>query len=154
VLLRLAALATVALLAAGCGGGGGKEEQDTSGLPPGCSPAEVDGIVTDFLATPDLAPASEFDVVGFNETDGRKILLRTRAKALAYLRSRQALGERDRLLQLRVAKDDFNHARVTFQLTRYAPDFLKRGIHTRLAQGAGTIDCAHGKVAAWVVKGP
>ena len=153
MLLRLAALAAVAVLAAGCGGGG-KKKPDSNGLPPGCSPAEVDRIVTDFLATPDLAPSNEFDVVGFNESDGRKTLLRTRAKALAYLHRRQALGERDRLLQLRVAKDDFNHARVTFQLTRYAPDFRKRGILTRIAQGAGTVDCAHGKVAAWVVKGP
>lgn len=152
MLLRLAALAAIAVLAAGCGGS--KKKVDSSGLPPGCSPAEVDRIVTDFLTTPDLAAGNEFDVVGFNESDGRKALLRTRAKALAYLQRRKALGERDRLLSLRVAKDDFNHARVTFQLTRYAPDFLKRGIHTRIAQGAGTIDCAHGKVAAWVVKGP
>ena len=152
MLLRVAALAAVAVLAAGCGAS--KKKTGSNGLPPGCSPAEVDRIVTDFLATPDLAPSNEFDVVGFNESDGRKTLLRTRVKALAYLHRRHALGERDRLLQLRVAKDDFNHARITFQLTRYAPDFLHRGIHTRLAQGAGTLDCAHGAVSAWVVKGP
>lgn len=152
MLLRLSALVALAVLAAGCGGG--KKHADTSGLPPGCSPAEVDAIATGFLATPDLAPENDFDVVGFNESDGRKTLLRSRAGALAYLRARKALGERDRLIQLRVAKDDFNHARITFQLTRYAPDFRRRGIHGRLAQGAGTVDCAHGKVAAWVVKGP
>lgn len=152
MLLRLAALGALVVLAAGCGGA--KKQADPSGLPPGCSPAEVDRLVTDFLTKPDLAPAGEFDVVGFNESDGRKAVLRTRTKALAYLRSRIARGERDRLIQLRVAKDDFNHARITFQLTRYAPDFRARGIHSRLASGAGTIDCAHGKVAAWVVKGP
>ena len=152
MLLRLAALGALAVLVAGCGGG--KKQPDTSGLPPGCSPGEVDTIVTGFLAKPELAPAGEFDVVGFNESDGRKAVLRTRAKALAYLRARLARGERDRLIQLRVAKDDFNHARITFQLTRYAPDFRARGIHSRLASGAGTVDCAHGKVAAWVVKGP
>ena len=146
-------LGALAVLAAGCGGGK-KAAADQSGLPPGCSPAEVDSIVTSFLTKPDLAPAGDFDVVGFNESDGRKTVLRARPKALAYLKRRQALGERDRLIQLRVAKDDFNHARVTFRLTRYAPDFVQRGIHMRLAQGAGTVDCAHGKIAAWVVKGP
>ena len=44
--------------------------------------------------------------------------------------------------------------RITFDLTRIAPDFRERGITTRIASGAGTVDCAHGKVAAWVVKGP
>ena len=44
--------------------------------------------------------------------------------------------------------------RITFSITRFAPDFRRRGIHTRLAQGGGTIDCAHGLVAAWVMKGP
>ena len=60
---------------------------------------------------------------------------------------RLALGERDRLISLRVFKQDINHVRITFRLTRYAPDFLARGIHGRLAQGGGTVDCAHGKVA-------
>ena len=58
------------------------------------------------------------------------------------------------MIELRVGKQDFNHARITFQLTRYSPDFLKRGIHQRLVNGGGTIDCAHQKVAAWVTKGP
>jgi hypothetical protein len=44
--------------------------------------------------------------------------------------------------------------RVTFRITRFAPDFRRRGIHGRLVSGAGTIDCAHQKVAAWVSKGP
>ena len=65
-----------------------------------------------------------------------------------------AAGERARLLSLRVNSQDINHARITFSITRFAPDFRKRGIHTRLAQGGGTIDCAHGLVAAWVMKGP
>jgi hypothetical protein len=47
-----------------------------------------------------------------------------------------------------------NHVRITFRLTRFAPDFRRRGIHGRLAQGGGTIDCAHGKVAAWAQRGP
>ena len=44
--------------------------------------------------------------------------------------------------------------RIGFQLTRYGPDYRKRGIHQRLVKGAGTLDCAHQKVAAWVSKGP
>jgi hypothetical protein len=58
------------------------------------------------------------------------------------------------VIELRVRKQDFNHARITFQLTRYAPDYLDRGIHQRLVRGGGTIDCVHQKVAAWVTKGP
>ena len=58
------------------------------------------------------------------------------------------------MIELRVGKQDFNHVRITFQLTRYASDFLERGIHTRLAKGGGTIDCAHQKVAGWVTQGP
>ena len=59
-----------------------------------------------------------------------------------------------RMISLRVAPEDVNHVRITFDLTRAAPDFLDRGITTRIASGAGTVDCAHGKIAAWVVKGP
>jgi hypothetical protein len=88
------------------------------------------------------------------ESDGRKFIAHTPAKALAQLGARLRLGETSRLIELRVAKQDFNHARITFQLTRYAPDFLKRGIHQRLVKGGGTIDCADQKVAAWVTKGP
>lgn len=75
-------------------------------------------------------------------------------RRLEHIRQRVRLGEKSRVIELRVGKQDFNHVRITFQLTRYAPDFLKRGIHTRLAKGGGTIDCAHQKVAAWVTQGP
>lgn len=153
MLLRPAALAAAALLAAGCGGSHEQAAPD-SGLPTGCDVPDVERIVTDFLTRPSVAPAGEFDVVGFSESDGRKALLRTPARAVAYLRRRQALGERTRLIQLRVAPQDFNHTRITFQLTRFAPDFRARGIHGRLARGAGTVDCAHQQVAAWVVQGP
>jgi len=88
------------------------------------------------------------------ESDGRSFVARNRATAIAHLRQRLRLGERSRLISLRIAKQDFNHARITFQLTRYGPDFLRRGIHQRLVKGAGTLDCAHQKVAAWVSKGP
>jgi hypothetical protein len=153
VLLRLAALALVAGALAACGGS--KESaQPPSSLPPGCSVAETNQVVTDFLRSPSFAPKGEFDVYASYDSDGRKFVSHSIPQAVAHIRARLAVGEQDRLLSLRVGKQDFNHARITFSLTRYAPDFLKRGIHTRLAQGAGTVDCAHQKVAAWVMRGP
>jgi hypothetical protein len=153
VLLRVAAASTLVLALTSCGGSKQKAAPH-SDLPPGCSVEQVDAIVQRFLARPTVAPPSLFEVYATQESDGRKFLARTRAKALAHLRQRVALGERSRLIQLRVAPQDFNHVRITFRLTRFAPDFRARGIYQRLVQGAGTIDCAHGKVAAWVTKGP
>jgi hypothetical protein len=140
-------------LLAGCGGSA-EPASTTAELPPGCTVDEVDAIVTSFLQKPDLAPAGVFQVYAAYDGDGGRFVARNRAKALAHLRARKSLGEVDRLIQLRVAPQDVNHARITFRLTRSAPDFRRRGIHGRLAQGAGTIDCAHGKVAAWAQRGP
>ena len=152
MLLRAAALALLAVALAACGGA--KKAQPKSELPPGCTVPEAEQVVTDFLRRPSFAPAGEFDVYASYDSDKRSFVTHSVPKALAHLRQRLALGERDRLLSLRVAKQDFNHVRITYSLTRFAPDFLRRGIHTRLAQGAGTLDCAHGRVAAWVMKGP
>jgi hypothetical protein len=161
VLLRGALVVAVSVAVTGCGGSSNDTVGTTTaatttapGLPPGCSVQEVDRIVTAFLAHPTLAPPSFFEIYAAYETDGRTFVFRNRAKALAHLRARQAAGERSRLLSLRVSPQDVNHARITFSLTRFAPDFRARGIHTRLARGGGTIDCAHGLVAAWVMKGP
>jgi hypothetical protein len=156
VLLRLAAVAALLALA-GCGGASKEAAtttEPTSDLPPGCSVQEVDRIVSGFLAHPALAPAGQFQVYADYPSDKKRFVSRSRAQALAHLRRRLALGERSRLIQLRVLGQDFNHVRITFELTRYAPDFRARGIHTRLVQGAGTVDCAHQKIAAWVSKGP
>lgn len=156
MLLRLAAV-TAVLALAGCGGGSNQAATTStvqSDLPPGCSVAEVDRIVTDFLAHPSLAPAGQFQVYADYPSDRKRFVSRNRRTALAHLRQRLAAGERSRLIQLRVLAQDFNHARITFELTRFAPDFRARGIHTRLVQGAGTVDCAHQKIAAWVSKGP
>lgn len=153
MLLRPALLAAVLALAA-CGGGGAKDVAPKSRLPPGCTIPEVEQTIDAFLATGAVAPASEFEVFGSKESDGRKVLLRRPAQVKAWFRERSALGERTRLIQLRVGKQDFNHARITFKLTRSAPDFRDRKIFTRIAEGAGTIDCAHQKVAAWVMRGP
>jgi hypothetical protein len=162
VLLRFAGLAVIVLALTACGGGAKKQAAPApagttttaSDLPPGCTVAEVNTIVNDFLARPTLAPAGSFEVYATYETDGRKFIARKPAKALAQLEQRLRLGEKSRVIELRVGKQDFNHARITFQLTRHAPDFRTRGIHTRLVRGGGTIDCAHQKVAAWVTKGP
>jgi hypothetical protein len=143
-----------ALALAACGGGAKKAAAPASDLPPGCTVTEVSKIVDDFLARPTLAPAGSFEVYATYESDGRKFVAHKRTVALAHLRQRLRVGEKNRVIELRVGKQDFNHARITFQLTRYAPDFLQRGIHTRLARGGGTIDCAHQAVAAWVTKGP
>ena len=153
MLLRLAALASVALVLAACGSSK-NAAAPKSNLPPGCTVAEVDGIVNAFLAHPAVAPTSMFQLYATYESDGGKFITRKRAVALAQLRARQAAGEKLRLISLRVAPQDINHVRVTFELTRFAPDFGPRKIHGRVANGAGTIDCAHQKVAAWIVKGP
>ena len=147
-------MATTVLALTACGGGGKKQEAQQPDLPPGCSVEEVDAIVRNFLAHPTVAPPSMFEVYATQESDGRQFLARTPAKTVAHLRQRLALGERSRVIQLRVGSQDINHVRITFRLTRFAPDFRARGIHQRLVRGAGTIDCAHGKVAAWVTKGP
>jgi hypothetical protein len=153
MLLRIAATAVAVLALTACGGSK-KQAAPKSTLPPGCTVTEVDQIVRDFLARPSLAAPGTFEVYATYESDGRKFITHTPAKALAQLRARLRLGEQSRLIELRVGKQDFNHARITFQLTRHAPDFVKRGIHQRLVKGGGTIDCAHQKVAAWVTKGP
>jgi hypothetical protein len=151
VLLRVALVALIVALTA-CGGK--KQVATKSSLPPGCTVPEVEKIVGAFLSHPTVAAPGTFEVYATSESDGRKFIARTPAKALAHLRRRLRLGEQSRVIALRVANQDFNHARITFQLTRHAPDFVGRGIHQRLVTGAGTIDCAHQRVAAWVTKGP
>ena len=158
MLLKAAALLAAVAALTGCGGSSKEAAATTtapaSTLPPGCSVSDVDRIVTSFLARPQLAPPAFFELYAAYDSDGRKFISKKRAVALAHLRARVAGGERARLLSLRVSKQDINHVRITFSITRFAPDFRSRGIHTRLAQGGGTIDCAHGLVAAWVMKGP
>ena len=127
VLLKSAALLVAVAALAGCGGSSKETAPTTtaqaSTLPPGCSVAEVDRIVTSFLAHPQLAPPSFFELYAAYESDGRKFVSKKRAVALAHLRARGRRGERARLLSLRVSNQDINHARITFSLTRFAPDF-------------------------------
>lgn len=153
MLLRLAAAGALVLALAACGGSK-KAAAPKSSLPPGCTVPEVQRIVDSFLAHPALAPAGQFEIYASYESDGRKAVFRKRAQALAYLRRRKAAGEVSRVIQLTVGTQDFNHARITFQLTRRAPDYVTRKIHNHLVRGGGTVDCAHQLVAAWVTKGP
>ncbi len=153
MLLKATAVVAAAVALSACGGST-KRAVPKSNLPPGCTVTEVDQVVRDFLTQPSLAPKGMFEVYASYESDGRTFIARTRAKALAHLQQRAALGEASRLIELRVATQDFNHVRITFQLTRHAPDFASRKIHQRLVKGGGTVDCAHQKIAAWVTKGP
>jgi hypothetical protein len=160
VLLRFLMAAVLLLALTGCGSAKQQAAATTAAtttapaLPPGCTVEEVNTIVRDFLAHPSLAPPGSFEVYATYESDGRKFVTHTRAQALTHLRARLRGGEKSRVFELRVGTQDFNHVRITFQLTRRAPDFVKRGIHQRLVTGGGTIDCAHQKVAAWVTRGP
>ena len=153
MLLRAAATTTLVLALVACGGAK-KAAGPKSSLPPGCTVAEVQTTVDRFLSDPTLAPPGAFEIYATYESDGRKFVSRSRATALAYLHRRKAAGEVSRLIQLTVAKHDFNHARITFELTRHAPDYVARKIHNRLVRGGGTVDCAHQQIAAWVTKGP
>ena len=72
--------------------------------------------------------------------------------AIRHLQARIRAGEDDRLTALAVGAIDFNHVAVAFRLTRNAPDFKQRHIQNRLAQGTGTLDCVHQKVATFIVK--
>jgi hypothetical protein len=152
VLLR--GLPLVAALAlAGCGGDSREAATTTtSSLPPGCSVAEVKSIVTRFLDRPDVAPPGFFQVYGTNESDGRKFVSRARARTLAHIRERKRLGERQRMLSLRVAPQDVNYVRITVTLTRTAPDFGRRGIRTRIRRRHGRL-CPRPD-RRLVVKGP
>jgi hypothetical protein len=155
VLLRAASLVALALALAACGGsGGGTTTQAQSNLPVGCDAAQVHTIVTGFLAHPSVAPPGMFRSYSERESDGRRFSTRNGAAAVAHARARLRLGEVDRLLALQVGPVDVNHVLVVFTLTRSAPDFARRGIHTRIASGNGLVDCAHEKIAGWMVKGP
>ena len=139
MLLKSAALLVAVAALAGCGGSSKETAPTTtaqaSTLPPGCSVSDVDRIVTSFLAHPQLAPPPFFELYAAYDSDGRKFVTKKRAVALAHLRARVAAGERARLLSLRVNSQDINHARITFSITRFAPDFRKpRHPH---ASGAG-----------------
>lgn len=154
MLLKAAPLAPAVLALAACGGKSATTTQAKSLLPPGCSTAQVQAIVTSFLAQPSFAPPAWFKGYRSQESDGRVFSTTSAAKALAHLRQRKALGERNRILQLQVYPVDVNHVHVVFTITRLAPDFRARKIYNRISSGDAEIDCVHGKVSSWSQKGP
>jgi hypothetical protein len=158
VLLRPAAVAALALVAAGCGGGSkAPPEQQRSQLPPGCEVPAIQRTVTGFLAAVTagrgvgryLAPQDDFKGLGYAEPD-RRFVTTDRAKALAFLARRHRSAENVRLLQLIVSPGgDANHVGIRFVLVRTAADLLRRGIHTRAASGDGIVNCVSRRLSLW-----
>jgi hypothetical protein len=150
VLLRALLLAAAAAALAGCGSSPHPATLKSS-LPPGCSTADADNIIADFLVNPVVAPPGFFTTLSITDPDGRHFVTHSGPAAVKYLKARLKVGENDRMLSLAVAPIDFNHVAVAFRLTRYARDYEQRHIRNRLAQGTGTLDCVHGRVASFVV---
>jgi hypothetical protein len=150
VLLRALTLAVAALVLAGCGKS--HPAAPKSSLPPGCSTADADNILADFLVHPAVAPPGFFRTVSITDPDGRVFATHSGPVAVKHLKARLAAGEDDRMIALAVGPIDFNHVAIAFRLTRYAPDFEGRKIYTRLAHGTGTIDCVHQRIASFTVK--
>ena len=144
------ALAAAAAALAGCGSS--HQAAPKSGLPPGCSTADADNIIADFLVRPTVAPPGFFQTVSISDPDGRHFVTHSGPVAVKHLKARIQAGEDDRMISLAVAPIDFNHVAVAFHLTRYAPDYVQRHIRNRLAQGTGTLDCVHQKIASFIVK--
>jgi hypothetical protein len=93
VLLRIGAVTMLALSLAACGGTKKKAASPRSdNLPAGCTVSEVDGIVTAFLAHPQLAPPALFQVYATYESNGGKYVTHSRTSALAHLRAGRRPG--------------------------------------------------------------
>jgi ketosteroid isomerase-like protein len=165
VLLRLVALALVGA-AAGCGGSPPDAASTVDQLPPGCDVAQTEPVVQSFLAAVNQGDRAALrkvvadDLRLFEVHDGRgagaqDVVLRTKAKALAYLEGRIRAHETQRLINLQVHPGgDVNHVLVTFTLTRLADDFRSRGIPNRVATGDGVVDCVDETIEGWSLQGP
>lgn len=154
MLLRAAALATLAVALAACGVHTATSTQGQLQLPIGCSTGEVQAAVEGWLAHPSPAPPDFFRTYREKESDGRVFKTSSGPAAAAHQRRRLRLGERDRIIQFQVYPVDVNHVHIVVTMTRTAPDFAKRGIHNRIATGSGTVDCAHQKLAGLALTGP
>jgi hypothetical protein len=164
VLLRgLPVLVAACAVAAGCGGG--DEPATTSSLPPGCEVSAIDPIVTRFLDAVTagdpaglkrvVAPRPNYLVHDGSGRHERRVHLTSKPAVLAYFARRHRLGERMRLISMRVAPGaDANHVLVDLHLTRVANDFPRRGIVTRLATGAGRVDCVAETIDKLLIRGP
>jgi hypothetical protein len=156
VLLKLAAVAAVALLAAGCGGGSKPSEETTgSKLPPGCEVAGIEATVTGLLTAITAGQGAERflasgdDFLGVSVVDpDRRFVTKSRAKALRFLRARHRHDENVRLLQMAVSRsDDENHVAIHFVITRVASDLPARGIRSHSASGDGLVNCVSRRVS-------
>jgi hypothetical protein len=123
-----------------------------SALPVGCTAADVDNILADFLVDPVTAPPGFFQSISITDPDGRRFVTRSGPAAVAHLKARLKAGEDDRMTALAVGPIDFNHVAISFRLTRLAPDFVRRHITDTVAEGTGVIDCVHQKIASLVIK--
>jgi hypothetical protein len=149
VLLKYLALVGLVAALSACGG---HASAPASNLPPGCSKAEVDNILADFLVDPVTAPPGFFTSISITDPDGRKFVTSSGRLATEHLRARLQAGEDDRLTALAIGPIDFNHVSVAFRLKRTAPDFARRHITNHVAQGTGVIDCVHEQVASLTIK--
>jgi hypothetical protein len=156
VLLRLAAVAAVAVVAVGCGAAK-KPAPNASQLPPGCEVPVIQRAVTGLLTAVTagrgidrwLATGDDFRGLSVTEPD-RSFLTQNRAKAIRFLAGRHRYAENVRLLQMVVAPGgDANHVAIRFAITRVASDLPARGIHTHSASGDGIVNCLSGRVSRW-----
>ena len=149
MLLKCLALVCLAAALTACGR---HSAAPASNLPPGCSKADVDNILADFLVNPLTAPPGFFTSISITDPDGRTFVTSSGAVAVRHLRARLREGEDDRMTALAIGPIDFNHVSVAFRLKRTAPDFARRHITNHVAQGTGVIDCVHERVASLVIK--
>jgi hypothetical protein len=149
VLLKSLALVCLVVALAACGGHAAAPD---SNLPPGCSNADVDNILADFLVNPVPAPPGFFESISITDPDGRRFETSSRPLAERHLRARLAEGEDDRLTALTIGPLDFNHVSIAFGLKRTSPDFARRHITNQLAQGTGVVDCVHQRIASLTIK--
>jgi hypothetical protein len=149
VLLKALALVCLAAALTACGS---HTASPGSNLPPGCSNAEVDNILADFLVDPVTAPPGFFTSISITDPDGRHFATTSGPLAVKHLRARLAAGEDDRMTALAIAPLDFNHVSIAFTLKRTAPDFAQRHITNHAAQGTGVVDCVHQRIASLTIK--
>jgi hypothetical protein len=148
VLLKSLVLICLAAVLTACGS---HPAAPASSLPPGCSNADVDNILADFLVDPVTAPPGFFTSISITDPDGRKFVTSSGLLAVEHLRARLAEGEDDRLTALAIGPIDFDHVSIAFALKRTAPDFARRHITNHVAQGTGVVDCAHQRIASLTV---
>ena len=110
--MLLRTVLVVAVMAALAGCGSSHPAAPKSSLPPGCSTADADNIIADFLVNPVVAPPGFFTTLSVTDPDGRHFVTHSGPAAVKFLRARLKVGENDRMLSLAVAPIDFNHVAV------------------------------------------